>query len=195
MKHIGTKELETNRLKLRRFELSDADAVFSNWANDPEVTKYLMWPPHKDISVTEAVLKEWIGYYGSDKFYQWAIILKSNGNEPIGSISIVKMVESIEMVHVGYCIGKKWWHQGITSEALSELVRFFFEEVGVNRIESRHDPRNPNSGKVMEKSGLIYEGTVKQGDWNNQGICDYSMYGLVLEDYATRLHDTSLDAS
>ena len=87
------------------------------------------------------------------------------------------------MVHVGYCIGRKWWHQGITSEALSELIRFFFEEVGVNRVESRHDPKNPNSGKVMEKVGLLYEGTVNQGDWNNQGICDYSIYGLVAEDY------------
>lgn len=183
MKHLGTKELETSRLMLRRFELSDAAAIFRNWACDPEVTRYLMWPPHKDASVTESVLRDWISRYGDDKFYQWAIVLKSNENDPVGSISIVKMDESIKMVHVGYCIGKKWWHQGITSEALSELIRFFFEEIEVNRIESRHDPMNPNSGKVMAKSGLIYEGTVKQGDWNNQGICDYSMYGLVLEDY------------
>lgn len=66
------------------------------------------------------------------------------------------------MVHVGYCIGKKWWHQGITSEALAALINFFFKEVKANRIESRHDPRNPNSGKVMEKCGLIYEGTIRQ---------------------------------
>ncbi len=183
MKHLGTKELETSRLKLRKFELSDANAVFENWASDPEVTRYLMWPPHKDVSVTESVLKDWVSQYDNDKFYQWAIVLKSNGNVPIGSISIVKMDESIKMVHVGYCIGKKWWHQGITSEALSELIRFFFEGVKINRIESRHDPRNPNSGKVMRNCGLIYEGTIKQGDYNNQGFCDYSMYGLVLEDY------------
>jgi ribosomal-protein-alanine N-acetyltransferase len=183
MKHLGTKKLETSRLILRKFELSDAEAIYDNWANDNEVTKYLMWPTHKDSSVTTSVLKEWVGQYDNDKFYQWAIVLKSNGNDPIGSISIVKMDDRIKMVHVGYCIGKKWWHQGITTEALSELIRFFFEEVEVNRIESRHDPKNPNSGKVMKKCGLIYEGTVKQGDWNNQGICDYSMYGLILEDY------------
>jgi [ribosomal protein S5]-alanine N-acetyltransferase len=183
MNHLGTKELETNRLMLRRFDLSDAEAIFKNWANDFEVTKYLMWPPHKDISVSESVLKEWVSQYKDDKFYQWAIVLKSNGNEPIGCISIVRMDENIKMIHVGYCIGKKWWHQGITSEALSALIRFFFKEVKVNRIESRYDPRNPNSGKVMEKCGLNYEGTIKQGDWNNQGICDYSMYGLVSEDY------------
>jgi len=183
MKHLATKELETNRLMLRRFDLSDAEAIFKNWANDSEVTKYLMWPPHKDISLTESVLKEWVSQYKDDKFYQWAIVLKSNRNEPIGTIGIVRMDENIKMVHVGYCIGKKWWHQGITSEALSAIIRFFFKEVKVNRIESRHDQRNFNSGKVMEKCGLIYEGTIKQGDWNNQGICDYSMYGLIAEDY------------
>jgi ribosomal-protein-alanine N-acetyltransferase len=183
MTHLGTKELETVRLKLRKFELTDAEAVYRNWASDPDVTKYLTWPTHTDVGVTLSVLSEWVNRYNDDKFYQWAIVLKSNGNEPIGSTSVVKMDDRIEMVQVGYCIGKKWWHQGITSEALCELIRFFFEEVKVNRIEARHDPRNPNSGEVMKKCGMIFEGTIKQGDWNNQGICDCSMYGLVKEDY------------
>lgn len=183
MNHLGTKELETNRLILRKFQLSDAEAVFRNWTSDDEVTKYLTWPAHKDVGVTEYVLKEWISQYENPTFYQWAIVLKSNGNEPIGSISIVEMKEDIAMVHVGYCLGKKWWNQGITSEALSALISFFFKEVKANRIEAIYDPRNPNSGKVMEKCGLIYEGTIKQGHRNNQGICDYSIYGLVAEDY------------
>jgi len=183
MIHLGTKELETDRLKLRKFELTDAEAMYRNWANDSDVTRYLTWPVHTDVGVTLYVLREWVNRYNDDTFYQWAIVLKSNGNEPIGSISVVKMDERIEMVQVGYCIGKKWWHQGITSEALCELIRFFFEEVKVNRIEARHDPRNPYSGEVMKKCGMIFEGTIKQGDWNNQGICDYSMYGLVREDY------------
>lgn len=53
----------------------------------------------------------------------------------------------------------------------------------VNRIESRHDPLNPNSGKVMMKCGLKYEGTSRQSDWNNQGICDASFYGRLASDY------------
>jgi ribosomal-protein-alanine N-acetyltransferase len=187
MKHLGTKNLETDRLILRRFELSDAEAMFKNWAGDSEVTKYLMWPAHKEMGVSESILKEWVPQYEEDTFYQWAIVLKSYGNEPIGSIAIVRIDEQIDMVHVGYCIGKKWWNKGITSEALNALIRFFFNEVKVNRIESRHDPKNPNSGKVMEKCGLIFEGTMKQADWNNQGVCDFSMYGLVAEDYKGKL--------
>jgi [ribosomal protein S5]-alanine N-acetyltransferase len=183
MRNIGTKDLETNRLVLRKFEVSDAEPMYRNWANDSEVTKFLTWLPHDDVHVSEDVLRDWISQYGNNTFYQWAIVLKENGLEPIGSISIVKMDERIGMVHVGCCIGKKWWHKGITSEALAKLIGFFFEEAQVNRVESRHDPRNPNSGKVMGNCGMQYEGTVKQGDWNNQGICDYSIYGLVAEDY------------
>jgi len=183
MKNLGTVRLETDRLILRRFTLSDAEPMFRNWANDTEVTKYLMWPPHEDAGVSLDVLTDWTAQYADDAFYQWAIVLKDDGPEPVGCISVVRMDESIGMVHIGYCIGKKWWRRGITSEALGGLIRFFFEDVGANRIESRHDPRNPNSGRVMQKCGLLYEGTMKQGDWNNQGICDCSLYGLTAEDY------------
>ena len=86
------------------------------------------------------------------------------------------------MVHIGYCIGRTWWHKGITSEALKAVMDYFFEKVEVNRIESRHDPRNPNSGGVMKKCGMKYEGTLRQADRNNQGICDCSFYGLLASD-------------
>lgn len=182
MNHKGTVTLETERLILRRFTLDDAEAVFRNWANDAEVTKYLMWPPHESISVSKGWCEHNVNSYADEKYYSWAIVPKALG-EPIGSIGIVKLDEKISMAHIGYCIGKVWWRQGYTSEALKAVVKFLFEEVGVNRIESRHDPCNPNSGKVMEKAGLKYEGLHKQADWNNQGICDATYYAILAEDY------------
>jgi ribosomal-protein-alanine N-acetyltransferase len=184
MKHLGTRELETDRLVLRGFRMDDAEAMYRNWASDPEVTKYLTWPPHADIDASKQVLDEWVGQYENNNFYQWAIVLKTNGDEPIGSISVVHGDDAIRMVHVGYCIGKQWWHRGITPEAFAAVIKFLFCEVGVNRIESRHDPNNPNSGKVMQKCGLTYEGTMRQADVNNQGICDFSLYALLAADYA-----------
>ena len=65
------------------------------------------------------------------------------------------------------------------AEALKAVMDYLFDEVGVNKVESRHDPRNPNSGAVMRKCGMKYEGTLRQSDWNNQGICDASYYGLL----------------
>jgi len=182
MKHLGTKELETKRLILRKFTINDTKNVFNNWANDDDVTKYLTWPAHKKINVTRCVLEDWIKNYSKKDFYQWAIVLKEI-DEPIGSISVVKQSDDIKMVHIGYCIGKKWWNKGITSEALDILIRYFFEEVGVNRIEARHDPNNPNSGKVMAKCGMKYEGHMRQADKNNQGIINYIEYGILAEDY------------
>ena len=56
MNHKGTVALETERLILRRFTIEDADAMFKNWASDAEVTKYLTWPTHTDVSVSQAVI-------------------------------------------------------------------------------------------------------------------------------------------
>lgn len=182
MKHLGTMRVETERLILRRFTMDDADAMFRNWANDPEVTKYLTWPAHSSVEVSRMVLESWVFQYDDNAFYQWAIVPRDIG-EPVGSIGAVHGRDEIAMVHIGYCIGKKWWKQGITSEALTALIRFFFEEAGMNRVESRHDPRNPNSGRVMKKCGMKYEGTMRQADINNQGICDFSEYGILAEDY------------
>ena len=182
MEHKGTVTLETARLILRRFTPDDAGAMYRNWATDPEVTKYLTWPVHQNLAVSEKIAQEWSESYVKPDYYQWAIVPKSVG-EPIGSIAVVAKNDDIDMVHIGYCIGQKWWHCGYTSEALIELVRFFFEEVGANRIESRHDPRNPNSGRVMMKADLKYEHTSRQSDRNNQGICDASHYAILAEDY------------
>ncbi|MDR2654660.1 MAG: GNAT family N-acetyltransferase [Oscillospiraceae bacterium] len=186
MKHLGTKELKTERLSLRRFELSDAETMFRNWASDPEVTKFLSWPTHTDVTVSERVLAEWLPNYERDDYYHWAIVPESAG-EAVGSIGPVLQRDDIKMVHIGYCIGSKWWCQGITSEALAALIKFFFEEVGMNRIESRHDPNNPNSGKVMMKCGMVCEGTMRQADINNQGIVDYSIYSILAEDYFEKI--------
>jgi len=182
VKHKGTVTLETERLILRQFTPEDAEVMFNNWANDAEVTKYLTWPPHSDISVSKAVIDSWMKLYENLNHYSWTIVLKET-DEPIGSIAAVERRDDIKMVHIGYCIGQKWWRSGYTSEALAELIRFFFEDVGVNRIESRHDPRNPNSGKVMLKCGLKYEGTMRQDDINNQGVCDTVRYAILAEDY------------
>ncbi len=182
MNHLGTIKIETERLVLRRLDLSDAKAMFENWASDDEVTKFLTWPPHDSVDVSSRVLEEWIGNYADNKFYQWAITLKKD-DEPIGTISVVHMNEDIDTIHIGYCIGRKWWRQGITSEALAGIIAFLIEQVEAKRIESRHDPRNPNSGKVMVKCGFKFEGILRCADKNNQGICDAAIYGLLEKDY------------
>ena len=89
-----------------------------------------MWQTYTDISQAKERIEKKKKNYVNDNFYDWAIVLKEI-DEPIGSISVVDLKENINAVHIGYCIGKKWWHQGITSEALSALVDFFFDKYEV----------------------------------------------------------------
>jgi len=185
MKHCGTQRFETDRLVLRRFTMADVDVAFNNWTSDEQVTTFLRWPTHIEIGITENILKEWIANYEKSDFYQWAIVPKDL-NEPIGTISAFDIDERTQKLHIGYCIGSKWWHQGFTSEAFMAIIPFFFETVGVKRIESQHDPENPNSGKVMQKCGLKYEGTLRQADWSNKGIVDACMYSILAAEYFER---------
>lgn len=179
MKNSGTQRIETDRLILRRYVIEDADAMYKNWASDSEVTKFLTWQPHSSVDVSRGIIENWLKEYSDEKYYQWAIVLKDNGDEPIGDISVVHMKEDISMVHIGYCLGRAWWRRGIMSEALKAVMDFMFDTVEVNRVEARHDPRNPNSGKVMQKCGMKYEGTLRSADRNNQGICDACYYALL----------------
>ena len=73
MTYIGTRYIETERLILRRFELSDARAMYDNWASDGEVTKYLTWPTHADVSVTVLSRGHWGPPYHAHTGYRWAI--------------------------------------------------------------------------------------------------------------------------
>ena len=182
MNHLGTQELTSNRLILRRFTIDDTRAMYDNWASDPEVTTYLSWPTHQSEEITATVLEDWVKSYEKSDYYQWAITLKEHGPEPIGSIGVVRQSKSTSMLHIGYCLGKPWWRQGITSEALKTVIDFLFTEVEANRIEARFDPRNANSGKVMQACGMTCEGTMRQADRNNQGICDAACYAILRAD-------------
>lgn len=182
MNHCGTKSIETERLLLRAIRESDADAVFKNWTSDEKVTEFLCWKTHTDISETEQVIKEIVEQSNNPDFYHWVIVLKEIG-EPIGTIHVLAQNEKVGMAHIAYTIGSKWWHKGITTEALRAIIPFLFNEVGFNRIEARYDPDNQHSGSVMKKCGFKYEGTLRQADFSNKGIVDVDMYSLLKSEW------------
>lgn len=178
MKHCGTRTIETKRLKLRKLSVSDSEAMFRNWASDPEVTKYLTWGAHESEEVTKTLLADWEKQYENNDYYQWGIELKSLG-EVIGTISVVSTKESTDEAHIGYCIGRGWWHQGIMTEALGAVIMFLFNEVKCNRIVACYDTNNPHSGDVMKKCGMQFEGIMREAGRNNQGVCDLGQYAIL----------------
>lgn len=180
--HIGTQPIQTSRLTLRRFVPADAQAMYNNWASDAEVTRFLRWPPHSDVTVSQAVLSDWIAAYEKPDFYQWAIVPDALG-APIGTIGVNFCDDTLALAHIGYAIGRPFWNRGYTSEALSAVIAYLFDRVGMNRIESQHDPENGASGRVMQKCGMTYEGTHRQADISNRGIVDACMYAVLREEW------------
>ncbi len=187
LQHKGTQVIETPRLLLRRAVLEDANAMYDNWASDPEVTRFLIWPTHNSVEITLKVLQSWMEGYKKDNYYQWMIVLKSIG-QPIGSISGMNPNDQLSSIEIGYCIGKNWWHQGIMTEALQGVIEYLFETCNFNRITANHDPNNPHSGNVMKKCGMKYEGTARQSAKNNQGICDTAQYAILRSDWKKPSH-------
>ncbi|MFZ5969069.1 MAG: GNAT family N-acetyltransferase [Bacillota bacterium] len=182
LQHKGTIEVETERLLLRRFAINDAEEMFTNWANDRDVCKYLRWAQHEDLEETKAVINRWLDSYDKSSFYLWAITSKENG-ELIGSIGLFVVNESDLCGDVGYCIGKKYWGRGIAAEALKAVLNFAFINVGFNRIETYHSVNNPASGRVMQKCGMTFEGLAKQKYKSTVGFEDSNMYAILKVEY------------
>ncbi len=185
LNHKGTIQLETKRLILRRFNESDAEPMYNNWASIPEVTKYVTWFPHKDVDETQSIINHWIEEYTKLNRYQWAIVLKEI-NAPIGSIGVVRQEEKAQIAEMGYCIGNAFWHQGYTSEALTCIMDYLFNSVGFNRVAAMHDVRNPNSGAVMKKCGMRYEGTYREAGITKEGEpLTYSVYAALKAEWSS----------
>ena len=181
MNLIGTKTIETERLILRRFVITDAEDMYTNWANDPEVTKFLTWQPHENVEATRSLLSEWIKNYDEGDWFNWAIELKEEG-KVIGNISVVEIKEKVDAAVIGYCLGKAYWGRGIMPEALKAVMGYLFDEAGFNRVASCHDVNNPKSGRVMDKAGMKLEGTLRAAGRNNRGICDEVWHSMIRSD-------------
>ena len=170
MQHKGTVTIETLRLILRRFKEKDARDMYENWAGDYEVCRYLAWGPHSDAEVSRKRILNWVEGYKRANNYIWAIEWKKCGST-IGSISVEHSDEISKCCEVGYCLSKKYWNQGIMTEALNAVMHYLFYEVGYQRIQAKHDNQNTASGRVMQKAGMVYQklesraGTRKDGTW------------------------------
>ena len=169
MRHLGTQCLHTERLTLRTLSMDDAPAMFNTWANDPALTKFLRWEPHKDMLETMMLLGAWETLSANPDYYQWGIFLNSTG-QLIGSISICEAEEQQPDVwstpgldfsqgvwEPGYCLGKAFWGQGYATEALLAVRDYWFSQVEGPWLACCHAVKNPASGRVMQKAGWHFD--------------------------------------
>jgi len=155
---------------------------FLNVTSDPLVNRYLTWPLHQHLSETEQLLVKWSEQYASPQRYCWAIVLKEP-NQVIGTIAAPTVKDGTNTLEVTYCIGSRWWGNGLVAEVLCEVITYLFTTVQANRIEAGFDSNNPNSGRVMQKVGMQKEGVLRQAGRNNQGLFDLVFYAILREDW------------
>jgi len=184
MKNSGN-ILETGRLLLRHFQRSDAEAMFRNWASDPEVVRFMPYDVCYSLEETENVINNWFNYCeeaAPDSYEIFAIELKLT-SEVIGTIDYVEYDRKARSAEVGYQLGKPWWGNGYAPEALQELVKYCFERLKLCRVWADYDSRNTGSGKVLEKAGFLYEKTAPPKQNNSGELISRVQYAVLAEDY------------
>ncbi len=186
MRRHGTQRLETSRLILRRFDQEDAPAMYRTWASDPQVTRFLRWEPHPDEAEPRRILTQWAAAYGDPSFYQWAVERRSDG-ALLGVIGVVREEEG-ERLEPAYVLGRAYWGQGYTTEALAAVVNYLFESEGETVLSCCHAVDNPASGRVMSKCGFSYCCDAVYYKYNGTQI-PCKCYELTKETYDARRND------
>ena len=144
--------IETKRLILRKFKEDDALLMYTNWASDPEVTKYLLWDTHSSIEETRRILKLWMKEYEDPKTNRYCITIKGS-DEPLGSIDIVRVESGVP--ELGYCLSKKCWNKGYMTEAVKALIEDIFKD-GYEKICICAYKDNIGSNRVIQKCGFTF---------------------------------------
>ena len=157
---MGTK-LETERLILRRWKDSDAENLYQ-YAKDPEVGPIAGWPPHQSIDESREVIRN--VFNGKEAY---AICLKTDG-KAIGAIELklnghTDLTDRDDECELGYWLGKPFWGQGIMPEAVKEILRHAFEDIGMTTVWVGYYEGNSKSKRVQEKSGFRYQ-------WKSEGV-------------------------
>ena len=144
--------MRTKRIHLRRWQESDAKALFK-YASDPDIGPRAGWPPHQSVEDSLEVIRKFFSNEAT-----WAIVLNET-NEPIGCIGYLTHASSNIPIgendcEVGYWVGKPYWNKGICTEALRLLLDYCTNVMHFESIWADYFTGNPASGRVMQKCGF-----------------------------------------
>jgi ribosomal-protein-alanine N-acetyltransferase len=177
--------LKTERLVLREFAREDAPEV-RRLAGVREIARMTLLIPYP---YKEGVAEEWIASlrpsYEAGEQVTFAVVLRE-GSELVGSIGM-NLNARDNNGELGYWIGVPYWGRGYCTEAAREVVRYGFEVLGLHRIHSNHFGLNPASGRVMQKVGMVREGTRREHHRKWGEYEDRVEYGLLDRDWR-KLH-------
>lgn len=177
MANIFDKALESNRLRFRRLNLDDANDMFE-YTSDEQCTKFLSWSSHTDVSQTRQFIENALPKYDLETEYSYALELKENGKF-LGVVRLFDISYSNKRTEVSYIMNPGYQGKGLMAEAVSRVIEFCFNEADIMRVQARCTTDNIGSEKVMQKSGMTYEGKL-QKYWNLKGeFKDVVIYGII----------------
>jgi RimJ/RimL family protein N-acetyltransferase len=153
--------IETPRLHLRKPLLEDAAAVFDAYGQDPDVTKYLCWRPHKSIDDALTAMLNRLSAWERHTDYSWVITPNGQPATILGMISATPERHAWRYI-LGYVLGREYWKKGIMTEAVKGVVRTLFQDPDVFRVWAVVDLENVASARVLEKSGMRCEGILRR---------------------------------
>ena len=150
--------IETARLRLRRPASRDAKAVFSRYASDPEVTRFVGWPTHRSIAQTRAFLA-----FSETEWARWPagpyLIESRDDGRVLGSTGL--NFETRHRAATGYVLARDAWGLGFATEALRAMVALA-AGLGVRRLHALCHPEHVASRHVLEKGGFDLEGRLRR---------------------------------
>lgn len=149
-------QFKTARLALRPIEAGDATAIFESYAQDPVVSRYLVWRPHLSITDTQT----YIGYCLEEVSSRTYVLLEREGGQLVGCLDT--RLEDSHRIGFGYVLSRPQWGKGLMTEALSAVVTWALQQDRVWRVGAVCDVENPGSARVMEKAGLRREGILQK---------------------------------
>lgn len=169
--------LRTERLTLRPFTQDDA-ALLEEYLVEREIAANTLSIPYP---YPKGAGKEWIAKHDEDFEQNRIVHFAIDDGRLAGTMGLVMKDEGI--AEIGYWIAKPFWSKGYASEAAREVVRYGFEERGLRRIFACHFTRNPASGRVLQKVGMTYEGTLRQHLKKWDEYVDLACYGILREEW------------
>ncbi|HYO50041.1 MAG TPA: GNAT family protein [Chloroflexia bacterium] len=173
--------LETVRLLLRKVTPDDAQDVFE-YAIDPEVARYTTWEPHQSIEDSRLFVARLMEGYAAGKVTTWGMVHKAD-SKLIGMCGFAEWIPYHARAEVGYAMSRKYWGQGLMTEAVRAVIAFGFETMRLNRVEARCLVENVGSARVMEKAGMRFEGILRQHMYAKGTYDDLKMYSILRQEW------------
>jgi len=181
MRGIPQLPLQTPRLALRAFRLTDAPVV-RELAGDVDVARNTLNIPHP---YGREDAEAWIASHPNQLERREAVTYAVTRPPEGGLVGAVGLILDLDhdRAELGYWIGRPYWGRGYATEAARAVVAWGFESLGLNRIHASHFPRNPASGEVLRKLGMRHEGTLRQHVRKWDALLDLEVYGLLRADF------------